>query len=81
MQTKTDAKPQENVCGNDQRPEFLLILESKVAQKLGLQGPFLHMPESTHSVPVNQVSWSRIKTFWENGQKPPKLHIFTYFCH
>ena len=31
MYTKTDAKPVENFCENDQRPEFLLILEPKVA--------------------------------------------------
>ena len=36
MYTKTDAKPAKNFWENDQRPEFLLILAPKVAQKLCL---------------------------------------------
>ena len=40
MYTKTDAKPVENFWKNDQRPEGLLILGPKVAQNLGLWGPY-----------------------------------------
>ena len=43
------------------------------------RGPFLHMPESTHSVPVNQVSWSRIKTFLRKLPKTSKIPHFYFF--
>ena len=37
---KTDVKPVENIWENHHRPEFLLVLGPKVAQKLGLWGPY-----------------------------------------
>ena len=40
MYTKTDAKPVEKFWENYQRPEFWLIWGPKVAQKLGLWGPY-----------------------------------------
>ena len=40
MYTKTDAQPEGNFLENDQRPEFWFIWGRKVAQKLGLWGPY-----------------------------------------
>ena len=40
MYTKTDAQPVGIFWENDQRPEFSLIWGPKVAQKLGLWGPY-----------------------------------------
>ena len=40
MYTKNDAKPVGNFWENYQRPKFWLITGPKVAQKLGLWGPY-----------------------------------------
>ena len=42
-------------------------------------GHFSHTPESTHKVSVNQVSWSRIKTFWKSDQEPLKFPYLPIF--
>ena len=40
MYTKTDAQPVGNFLENHRRPEFWLIWGHKVAQQLGLWGPY-----------------------------------------
>ena len=52
----------------------LTYWEPKMARIFGPQGLFSHTPESTHNVPVNQLSWSHIKNFlrkWPKTSTPP----------
>ena len=60
-------------------PNSVLYQTDIGAKNLTHKGNFSHKPESTANMPVNQVSESGIKFFWENGQKPPKFPILALF--
>ena len=55
----------EIIWENDWRPELWSILGPYLSQNrpenLAPKGNFSDMPEITHEMPVNQVSWSRMK--------------------
>ena len=51
----------------------------KWPDNLAHRGRFSHTHESTHNVPVNQVSWSHIKNFLRNWPKTSEIPIFIYF--
>ena len=59
---------------------FWLYLDPKRARKFGPQAPFFtHTPGSTHNMPVTKFHGPVLKPFWENGHKPKKIQLFTYF--
>ena len=69
--------PVENFQVYIRKPIFRPILGPKWPENLPHRSHFTHTPESTHNVPVNQVSYSHIKNFLRKWPKTKKL-IFIF---
>ena len=79
LQMKFQVKPAENFQEKRQKPIYILTyFDQKRPDNLVHRGHFSHTPESTHNIPVNKISWSCIKNFFEKMAKDLQNSQFFY---
>ena len=70
MWSNTDVKPVKTFYENDERPDFWLILDPKIAPKLGFDAHLPYTDESTCNEHVKQYWCKTSENFRESDQSP-----------
>ena len=71
--------PVETFQENRRKPIYWPIWVLFGAKKWTHKGHFSWTPESTHNMPLNQVSWCHVNKFWRKWPKTSKIHNIYLF--